>query len=269
MKKLLCFDIEATGTNPATDRIVQIAWCEITYCDMDNTWIPFNKRKLLINPGVSIPKEATDIHGITNDDVYGSPSFLDVSMALHDQFKGCDLVGFNLTNFDVPLLWEEFARVGIDWDLSDVKMIDCGVLFKRREERTLGAAMQFYCNKQLDGAHDAMNDVLATCEVLAAQIQRYGLSMTDRDTLERESNYEEKRVDLAGKIILKDGVPTWNFGKVKGKPVLDELGFGYWMLDKDFPENTKMAFRQIVDEHNAKSMSAVSSSSASSSDGLF
>lgn len=255
MRNLLCFDIEATGTNPATDRIVQIAFCEIAHCGMDDSWIPWNERKVLVNPGVPIPPEATAIHGIKNEDVVGSPSFRDVSLALHAHFKGCDLVGFNLTNFDVPMLWEEFARVGIDWDLSGVKLIDAGILFKRKEERTLGAAMQFYCGKELNGAHDALNDVLATCEVLAAQIKRYGLSMEDRETLERESNYEEKRVDLAGKIILKDGVPTWNFGKVKGKPVLDEIGFGFWMLDKDFPENTKMHFRAIYEESQRKAES--------------
>ncbi len=261
MKKLFCFDIEATGTDVAKDRIVQIAFAEIDVCPFGTGKLfVSNKRKLLINPGIPIPAESTKIHGITNDDVYGSPSFRDVSLALHDQFKGCDLAGFNLTNFDVPLLYEEFARVGIDWELSGVKMIDAGTLFKRREERTLAAAVQFYCNRELDGAHDALNDVVATCDVLAAQIERYGLDWNDRETLERESNYEEKRVDLAGKIILKDGVPTWNFAKVKGRPVVEELGFAYWVLDKDFSENTKMHIRTIIDQHNEQSMTAMSAS---------
>lgn len=249
MKKLICFDIEATGVDVAKDRIVQIAFAELDACPFGTVEpVVTNKRKLLIKPGISIPPEATAIHGITNDDVYDSPSFRDVSLALHDQFKGCDLAGFNLTNFDVPLLYEEFARVGIDWELSGVKLIDAGTLFKRREERTLWAAVQFYCGRELDGAHDALNDVVATCDVLAAQIERYGLDWNDRETLERESNYEEKRVDLAGKIILKDGVPVWNFGKVKGRPVVEELGFAYWVLDKDFSENTKMHTRMILNE---------------------
>lgn len=250
-RTLLCFDIEATGVNTASDRIVQIAFCEV--CDdpfESGKAMMFNatKRKLLINPGMPIPKEATDIHGITNDDVYGSPTFADCAIVLYDQFKNADLVGFNLTNFDVPILWEEFYRVGIEWDLSKTKIIDVGTLFKRREERTLGAAVKFYCNRELDGAHDALNDVVATCDVLSAQIERYGLDWNDRELLERESNYEEKRVDLAGKIILKDGVPTWNFGKVKGRPVVEELGFAQWVLDRDFSENTKMHVRTILNE---------------------
>lgn len=259
MKPLICFDIEATGVDPAKDRIVQIAFCEITLCELDNSYIPFNKRKLLINPGVSIPAESTAIHGITNDDVYGSPTFSDCSLVLYERFKDCDLAGFNLTNFDVPLLWEEFYRCGIDWDLSNSRIIDVGTLFKRREERSLSAAVQFYCGRELEGAHDAMNDVLATCDVLTAQIERYKLSFSDLETLERESNYEEKRVDLAGKIIVgKDGRPTWNFGKPKGKAVVDELGFGYWLLDKDFSENTKRHVRRIIDEHNEQSMASMS-----------
>jgi DNA polymerase-3 subunit epsilon len=255
MKPLICFDIEATGVDTAKDRIVQIAFCEIAPSDLDDTYVPFDRRKLLINPEVSIPAEATAIHGITNDDIYGSPTFRDVSLVLHDQFKDCDLAGFNISNFDVPLLWEEFYRVGIEWDLSNTRIIDAGTLFKRREERTLAAALKFYCGRELVDAHDAMNDVLATVDVLTAQVERYQLMFANREMLERESNYEEKRVDLAGKIILKDGVPTWNFGKVKGKPVVEELGFAYWVLDRDFPENLKMHIHRIIDEHNRKAES--------------
>lgn len=246
-RPLLCFDLEATGVDPAKDRIVQIAFAEIAHCELDNTWILFNKRKLLINPEIPIPSEATAVHGITADDVFGAPTFRDCSLVLYDQFKDCDLAGFNLVNFDVPLLWEEFNRCGIDWDLSGSRIIDAGTLFKRREERTLAAAVQFYCGKELVDAHDAMNDVNATWDVLAAQIERYKLSLDDRETLERESNYEEKRLDLAGKIIVgKDGRPTYNIGKVKGTAVEDDPSFAVWMLGKDFSENTKRVLRGLL-----------------------
>ena len=249
-KPLICFDIESTGKDPAKDRIVQIAYCEICEDPFDpDKLMAFNASSvnILINPGVPIPAEATAIHGITNDDVYGKPNFQEVAMRLYDRFKGCDLVGFNLTNFDVLILWEELYRVGITWDLSDTRIIDCGTLFKRREERTLSAAVQFYCGREHTEAHDAMGDVVATCNVLTAQIERYRLDPKDREQLERESNYEEKRVDLAGKIIVgKDGRPTYNIGKVKCIAVEDDPGFAVWMLDKDFSENTKQALRDIL-----------------------
>lgn len=237
-RPLLCFDIEATGVDPAKDRIVQIAWRS----DQGD------QGKMLINPNIPIPPEATAIHGITDADVAGAPTFYVVADSLHELFKRCDLVGFNLTNFDVPLLWEEFNNCGgIEWDLSSTRIIDAGTLFKRREERTLAAAVQFYCGRELVDAHDAMNDVNATWDVLAAQIERYKLSLDDRETLERESNYEEKRLDLAGKVIVgKDGRPAYNIGKVKGTAVEDDPSFAVWMLGKDFSENTKRVLRGLL-----------------------
>jgi DNA polymerase-3 subunit epsilon len=121
-------------------------------------------------------------------------------------------------------------------------------LFKRREERTLSAAVQFYCGRDHESAHDASGDVLATWDVWRAQLAKYGLANADRETLERESNYEEKRVDLAGKIVIgKDGRPTYNIGKVKGTAVVDDTGFACWMLDRDFSANTKIHLRKILE----------------------
>ncbi len=236
-KPVLCFDIESTGTDPATDRIVQLA---ISGGGASGTW--------LFNPGRPIPPETTAVHGITDAMVADCATFAAVADRIHHVFRQYDLLGFNLSNFDVPLLWEEFYRCGIEWDLSDTKIFDAGTLFKRREERTLAAAVQFYCGREHIDAHDAGSDVAATWDVWRAQIDKYGLAKADRDMLAKESAYDEVRVDLAGKIIVgKDGRPTYNIGKVKGTAVEDDRGFGYWMLGKDFSQNTKMHLIKILE----------------------
>lgn len=236
MKPILCFDIESTGTDPATDRIVQLA---IRGDGAVGTW--------LFNPGRPIPPGATEIHKITDAMVAECPKFDYHASDIHEIFKRYDLLGFNLSNFDVPILWEEFYRCGIEWDLSNTKIFDAGTLFKRREQRTLAAAVQFYCGREHSDAHDAGSDVAATWDVWRAQLEKYDLTKADRDTLAKESAYEEVRVDLAGKIVVgKDGRPTYNIGKVKGTAVDDDHGFGRWMLDKDFSENTKMHLRKIL-----------------------
>lgn len=238
MKPIICFDLEATGPDPAMDRIVQFAARRLP----DGYSVDW-----LINPGRPIPVEVSEIHGITDADVADLPGFEQRAKSIHSFFQGCDLLGFNLSNFDVPLLWEEFHRAGIEWDLSDTRILDAGTLFKRREERTLSAAVQFYCGRAMEDAHNAMADVDATIDVWHAQMQRYELSGADREKLETESNYEEKRVDLAGKIIIgKDGRPTYNIGKVKGTAVEDDPGFGHWMLARDFSQNTKMHLTKIL-----------------------
>jgi DNA polymerase III subunit epsilon len=244
MKPLLCFDIESTGKDPASDRIVQFAW------KLAEPVAGFEEsRCFLVNPGMPIPPESTEIHGITDEMVAVSPRFEEHAPYLYGFIKKCDLLGFNLTNFDVPILWEEFHRAGIDWDLSDTRILDAGTLFKKREERSLSAAVQFYCNRTHDAAHDAMGDVLATIDVWEAQLAKYKLDGLTRELQEKESNYDEKRVDLAGKIIIgKDGQPVYNIGKAKGVAVVDDPGFANWMLNRDFSANTKMHLMRILDE---------------------
>lgn len=237
MKPVLCFDIESTGTDPATDRIISIAM----QSDEDVRW------DWLIDPDMPIPEEATAVHGISNKDVAGMGTFGVYSDEIHQIISQYDLVGFNLSNFDIPILWEEFYRVGITWDLSDTKIFDAGTLFKRREERSLAAALRFYCGKSHEDAHNAMSDVVATWDVWNAQLERYSLKDADRDKLADESSYDEVRVDLAGKIVIgKDGRPAYNIGKAKGTAVVDDPGFGYWMLNKDFSANTKMHLEAIL-----------------------
>lgn len=254
MKPLLCFDIESTGKDPSMDRIVQLAWKTVeTVGGSDGSGC------ILVNPGFPIPKESTEVHGITDAMVAESPRFEEHAPFLYQLFSKCDLLGFNLTNFDIPILWEEFHRAGIQWDLSDTKIMDAGTLFKKREERTLSAALQFYCNRPHDAAHDAMGDVLATIEVWEAQLDKYGLRGLTRELQAKESNYEEKRVDLAGKIILgKDGRPVYNIGKAKGCAVVDDPGFANWMLNRDFSANTKMHLKRILNEASRNAVSEVS-----------
>jgi DNA polymerase III subunit epsilon len=242
MRPLLCFDIEATGPNPATDKIVSIAFK--TESDQE--------RSFLVNPDRPIPKEATEVHGITDEMVAEKPRFGAFAHEIHSIVKDCDLLGFNLSNFDVPLLWEELYRCEIEWDLSETHILDAGTLMKRREERTLSAALQFYCGREHTEAHNAMGDVVATWDVWKAQVQRYKLHDLDRFNLERESNYEEQRVDLAGKIVVgKDFRPTYNFGKSKGVAVLDDIGYAMWMLRADFTQNTKMHLESILNQSAA------------------
>jgi DNA polymerase-3 subunit epsilon len=235
--KVICIDIESTSADPATARIIQLAWAS-----------PDIKGQILVNPGIPIPPDSTEIHGITDEMVEKKPLFKEESAYVHELLKPFDcILGFNHTNFDIPLLWEEFYRCGIEWDLSGVKMLDAGTLFKRREERTLSAAVQFYCNRTHDGAHDAMADALSTWEVWDAQVAKYSLFGKSAEELAKESNYEEQRVDLAGKIIIgKDGRPAYNIGKAKGVAVVDDPGFGKWMLGKDFSANTKMHLERIL-----------------------
>lgn len=237
-KPIICFDIEATGTDPAKDRIVQFA-AKCLDSGVCCEW--------LINPGIPIPVEASEIHGIRDEDVKDLPGFERTASSIYRFIKGADLLGFNHANFDVPILWEEFYRCGIEWDLSETRILDAGTLFKRREQRTLAAARQFYCGEEHTDAHCAIGDVNATIDVWEAQLQKYGLEAASREVLERESNHEEKRVDLAGKIVIgKDGRPTYNIGKSKGTAVLDDPGFAYWMLGRDFSVNTKIHLRRIL-----------------------
>lgn len=235
-KPLISIDLEATGANTAKDRIVQIGLDDGSavstfYC----------------NPGFDMSDEVIAIHGITNERLKDEPPFAAIAQAIYNYVKDADLLGFNLTNFDVPMLWEEFYRCGIVWDLSNTKILDAGTLFKRREERTLSAAVQFYLNRSHNEAHCAAADAMATREVWNAQVARYGLTHVDRELLQKESNYEEIRVDLAGKLIFgKDGRPVYNFGNSRGVAVVDDPGFGFWMLNRDFSENTKIHLRKIL-----------------------
>lgn len=259
-RSIVCFDVESTGVDPATDRIITL----------DLTWIGVDGLKVvkrwLVKPPFPIPPESTKIHGITDEMVAMAPAFEEVAEEIRGFMMNVDLLGFNLLNFDIPILWEEFYRAGIVWDLKGVSVIDAGNIFKKKEERTLTAAVKFYCGRVHDSAHNGAGDVAETIAVLEGQLARYpDLASADVATLATFSAFD-KRVDLAGKIVLNEaGVAVYNFGKAKGVPVVDDPGFGRWILNNSFSENTKQAVNRIFDEEDDR----VSTMSAKEKGDLF
>ncbi|RNC64766.1 3'-5' exonuclease [Proteiniphilum sp. X52] len=241
---LVFFDLETTGINIIHDRIVEISFLKV---------YPNGKEEVKsrrINPEKPIPPQATAIHGITDDDVKDCPTFKQVARSLADQLEGCDLAGFNSSRFDVPLLAEEFLRAGVDFDMSKRKFIDVQIIFHKKEQRTLEAAYAFYCNKKLDNAHSAEADTIATYEVLKSQLDRYPDLENDIEKLSKEYSSFNSNVDFAGRFIYDEkGVEVFNFGKHKGKPVAEVLknepSYYAWMMDGDFPLNTKQALTKI------------------------
>lgn len=239
-RPLCVFDIEGTGTDVAKDRIVTLAVMRIESSSV-------TAREWQINPRMQMSEDVIAVHGITNETAAQWKPFDSYATEIAEFVKGCDLAGFNLLNYDIPLLWEELNRCGIEWSLERVRIIDAGNIFKKKEERTLSAAVQFYLERNHEGAHEAQADVRATADVIDAQLSRYAdLGTMSLDELAAFSRFDE-RIDLAGKIVKgKDGRPTYNIGKVRGVAVEDDPGFADWMLGKDFSANTKAALRTIL-----------------------
>lgn len=241
---LIFFDLETTGVNITKDRIVEISYIKVMPNGTELS------KTIRINPGMPIPPSATAIHHITDADVQDKPHFKDIAKDLSKVFEGCDIAGFNSNRFDIPLLMEEFLRAGINFDISKRKFIDIQTIFHKMEQRTLVAAYKFYCNKNLEEAHSALADTRATYEVLKAQLDRYeGALENDVDFLSKFS-MQNKNVDLAGRIIYNDNnIEVFNFGKYKGQPVEEVLkkdpGYFGWMLQGDFPQNTKNVLTNI------------------------
>lgn len=240
---LVFFDLETTGVNANTDRIVEISYLKVHPNGNEET------KTYRVNPGMPIPKEASDIHHITDEDVANSPSFKEIGKNIAKDIEGCDLAGFNSNRFDVPMLAEEFLRNDIDIDLSKRKLIDVQVIFHKMEQRTLSAAYKFYCNAELEGAHGAEADTRATYEVLKSQLDRYPDLTNDVQYLSEFSSFN-RNVDFAGKIVLNDkDQEVFNFGKYKDQPVEDILkkdsGYYGWMMQGDFALNTKNVLTRI------------------------
>lgn len=241
---LIFFDLETTGVDTVKDRIVEISMLKVLPNGTEEV------RTKLINPQMPIPAGATEVHGISDEDVKDAPTFKQIAKSLADFMEGCDIAGFNSSRFDVPLLAEEFLRAGIDFDFTRRKMIDVQIIFHKKEQRTLEAALKFYCDKTLEDAHSAEADTRATYEVLKAQLDRYPDLKNDVEFLASEYSSHNNNVDLAGRIILnEEGVEVFNFGKHKGKPVEEVLkrepSFYSWIMDADFPLNTKQVLTRI------------------------
>lgn len=225
------------------DRIVEISMIKVMPDGSDI------QRTVRVNPGCPIPAEATAIHHITDADVADKPAFREIAPALAESFAGCDIAGFNSNRFDIPLLAEEFARAGIDFDFSAARFVDVQTIFHKREQRTLSAAYRFYCSKELEEAHSANADTRATYEVLMAQLDHYG-DLPNDIALLAEYSTQNRNVDLMGRLIYDDlHREVINFGKYKGQLAADVLrrdpGYFSWIQQGEFPSNTKRAFMAI------------------------
>lgn len=237
------FDLETTGTDINKDRIVEICYLKV--------WPNGNQEEkhMRINPEMHIPEEASKVHGIYDEDVKDCPKFKEEAKNIAKVFEGADIAGFNSNRFDVPLLAEEFLRADVDIDLARHRFIDVQVIFHKKEQRTLSAAYQFYCGKNLEDAHTALADTRATYEVLKAQLDKYPDLQNDIKFLSDYSSFT-KNVDFAGRMVYDDnGAEVFNFGKYKGQLVKDVLakdpGYYSWILNSDFTLNTKAALTRI------------------------
>lgn len=252
---LVFFDLETTGTNITQDRIVEFSFIKIMPNQQTST---LTQR---VNPLMPIPAETSMIHGIYDEDVKDAPPFKEVARNLYKFLEGCDLAGFNIIRFDVPMLVEAFLRENLEFDVSRRKLVDAQKIFHLMEKRTLSAAYEFYCHKKLEDAHSAEADTQATLEVLKAQVEKYneasvvdakgnevGVIRNDVESLHAIST--TKMVDLAGRMCYNDGgVEVLNFGKHKNKPVekvlATEPAFYDWMMKGDFPLDTKRKLTEI------------------------
>lgn len=270
-RPLIVFDLETTGLDLVSDRVIQLSYIKI---------FPDGKEEredLLVNPNKSIPLEVTALTGITNEQVQSAPTFAEIAPRLNQVFTGCDFAGFNSNHFDIPMLAEEFLRAEIDFDFSKCKLVDVQTIFHKMEKRNLAAAYKFYCGRKMEDdfeAHRADQDAEATYRVLLGELERY--SAENQEEVERQLPNDidflaafskmNDNVDFAGRIVWmpvlnKEGKPIlnekneimkqecFNFGKYKGIPVADVLrrdpGYYSWMLASDFTNNTKQVLTRI------------------------
>jgi len=242
-RPIVFFDIESTGLNIGSDRIVEIAMLKVSPDGMQENLV------YRLNPTIPIPKAASDVHGITDADVADKPTFREVARQIANFLKGADLGGYNSDKFDIPMLAEEFARTDVDVDLKRMHFVDVQVIFFKMEPRNLSAAYRFYCQKELVDAHSAMADVSATWEILQSQLEKYPVL---DDTVEGLSAMGDSNrfADFAGRIIFnEEGEEVFNFGKNKGLKVIDvfrrEPQYYNWMMQGDFPEYTKRVISRV------------------------
>lgn len=247
-KALAFFDLETTGINVSSDRIVEISILKI---NPDRSKQSYTKR---VNPTIPIPIESSEIHGIYDIDVENEPTFKELSQEIADFIGDADLAGYNSNRFDIPVLIEEFLRVGQSFSMKNRRMIDVQNIFHKMEQRTLEAAYKFYCDKTLENAHSAEADTIATYEVLEAQLGKYDDLESNAEFLaefSRQGNL--KFLDFAGRIAEnEDGIAIFNFGKYKGQSVKDVLtkdsGYFGWIVSNDFPRYTKEVLKELKAE---------------------
>ncbi len=243
-KPLATFDLEATGLLIGKDRIVEIAILKV---NPDGSQEVFEKR---INPEMPIPIEVSEIHGIYDVDILNEPKLGEIAHDIIAFLDGCDLAGYNCNKFDIPFLIEDLDRVGVDFDIEGRKIIDVQNIFHKMEQRTLAAAMKFYCGRELENAHTAMADVQATFDILEAQLDRYPELEKTPEFLAEFATYGSKTMDFARRIgINENNEGVFNFGKHKGTLVREvfkkEPGYYSWIMNGDFAKDTKNKFTKI------------------------
>lgn len=241
-KPLVFFDLETTGINTGIDRIVEISLYKVFPDGRKES------RTMRLNPGIPIPAEASAVHGIFDKDVADAPTFKQVASELRLFLDNCDLAGYNSNKFDVPILVEEFLRAEVGFD-ENRKYIDVMRIFTLMEKRTLEAAYKFYCNKELTNAHSAEADVMATYAVLLGQLDRYAHELKPDMQFLHEFTSDGEFVDFGRRMILKNGIPHFNFGKYTGQPCEEvyrkEPQYFDWIYKSDFPMHTKLKLRMI------------------------
>ncbi|PID94537.1 MAG: DNA polymerase III subunit epsilon [Bacteroidetes bacterium] len=256
-KPIAFFDLETTGLNIAKDRIVEFSILKITPEGQEIV------KTSKLNPTIPIPAESTAIHGISNEDVADKPTFKQVAADLNNFLRNCDLAGYNILRFDLPLLMEEFLRADLDFSIKNRRMVDVQNIFHKMEQRTLTAAYQFYCGKQLEGAHSAEADTIATYEVLKAQLDRYeSVPFKEKsgeeyvpiiNDIKALSDFTLRRnsADLAGQILFNEkNEEVFGFGKHKGRSVVEvfreQPQYYDWIMNSDFPLYTKKIFSELI-----------------------
>ncbi len=253
-RPLLFFDIESTGLDVATDHIVEISIVKV----LPDGGTDIRTRR--IKPGeydqagefhtMHIPDESRAIHGISDEDVRDCPTFRQVARSLAQWMSDSDIAGYNSLKFDIPLLNEEFLRAGVDFDFRARKLVDVQNIFHKMEQRTLSAAYKFYCRKDLENAHSAEADTMATYEILMAQLDRYPDDLKNDVAFLADFSTRNRLADYAGRIIYNDkDEPVFNFGKHRGKRVVDVLksepSYYDWMIKGDFTRDTKQVLTKI------------------------
>ena len=264
-RDLCFFDLESTGLNVVRDRILQIAIIKY-FADSRKP----AELSMLVNPGIPISEEAMRVHGITPKDVANKPTFPQVAQKIFDFIGNADLAGYNSNRFDVPMIMEEFDRAGIDFDIESRRIIDVQRIFYKMEPRTLRAALRFYCERDMENAHDALADVKATVDVFAGQLKRYeGMDYEDddgkvfsnpiRNDIQAifEFTMDEKILDVTQRLRLTpDGEVVFNFGKYIGRPVaqtlVEDKQYYHWILNKEFSVQVKKLVKKLVEDYEKK-----------------
>ena len=249
LRPIVFLDLETTGLNLTTDRIVEIALLKV-----DQEGKKVVKRKL-INPEKPIPAEVSAIHGITDDMVRDAPTFRQIANEVKQFLEGADLGGYNSNKFDWPLLMEEFLRAGLDFDIDGRRLLDVQKIYHQMEPRNLSAAYKFYCSKELENAHSAETDVNATWEVFQSQVALYPQLGQDLDSIMKLIG-EDQIIDFARRMVVENGKIVFNFGKHKGRPVEEilrvEPSYYDWIMKSEFALHTKMKLTEIFNKSMLK-----------------